>query len=74
MKNLYFVFVQTFDNKYHFAHAQKVDANNNLKSYFEGIPLLTCAQSCDTWKKALQVANFWNDCYKENGTLYKFDM
>ena len=42
--------------------------NNNLCSALERIPGLKCAHIYGTRKQAKEIADFWNDCYKANGT------
>lgn len=38
----------------------------NLSTRFSGE--LTAAQLCSTKKRALELADFWNECYQKNGT------
>jgi hypothetical protein len=69
---LYCVTTLTKDGKYQsFAH--KVPYCNNLVGYCTSKKGLASVHSFDifkTWKEAQKIANFWNDCYKNNGTYF----
>ena len=85
MKNFYFVItvkqdrnenifsdeVKEVDYGY-YAHVIKVKESENLFTSFDAIKGLTSANVFETKKKACEVATFWNNCYRQNGTyLFK---
>lgn len=47
-----------------------VGENDNLASRLDNIGGLQAAQLCQTKKAAQELADFWNDCYKRNGTYF----
>ena len=50
-----------------FAYAEKVHGSNELLSYF-GRKDIQHVNPVKTFKEAKEIAEFWNDCYKKNGT------
>lgn len=60
----------TVEEKPNLYYSYVVDApqNNNLCSVLERIPGLKCANIYGTRKQAKEITDFWNDCYKVNGT------
>lgn len=66
MKNSY-IAVSVNENEKNYAYVIKVSESDNLlcKLTIKGID---SAHICDTKKKAGEVADFWNECYKKNGT------
>lgn len=65
MKNLSFVCVRVDGGK-RYAHAEKVNTNSNIASFCQYYDIV---QYCETWNKAVELADFWNECYKKNGTF-----
>ena len=60
------------ENGRYFAYPLTVPANNNLASEFNGIKGLKSANYCASRKKATELTDFWNQCYRNNGTyLYQ---
>lgn len=55
-----------------YAYVIKINSSNNLKSALECIGGLVHANIFPTKKDAEHTVNYWNDCYKANGT-YLFD-
>lgn len=51
-----------------FADVLKVSEHENLLSVLSGIGGLVSVNPCETKKAAQELADFWNDCYKKNGT------
>ena len=49
------------------AYAIRVRQNENLLSKL-AINNIVSANICGTKKEAREIVNFWNDCYKQNGT------
>lgn len=60
------------ENGKHYSYVVKAPQNDNLVSIFEKIPNLQTANIYTSKKKAGEVVQFWNDCYRKNGT-YMFD-
>ena len=71
MKNYYFV-INTSENGKNFASVAKASAHENVLSVFDRIPNIITANICPTKKYAEDLAAYWNECYKKNGT-YLFD-
>lgn len=67
MKYFYYA-VNTEDNGKIYAFVIKASINENLKTLFSGYKNLISINACPTKKRAEELANFWNDCYKTNGT------
>jgi hypothetical protein len=67
MKNFYYA-VNTEDNGKIYAFVIKASINENLKTLFSGYKNLISINACETKKRAEELANFWNECYKANGT------
>lgn len=68
MKNIYIAVTKTNKNRTRFyAYTQKVTPNNNLLSYFTDATVT--AKICESKKEADRVVDFWNGCYKNNGTF-----
>ena len=68
-KNTYFIIQEkNTENGKVFAHAEKVHNCYNLFKYFHpcrGYDIVSI-NACSTWKEAQKVANFWNECAKNN--------
>lgn len=52
----------------YFACVIKVSESDNLKNHLEAIRGLVHANIRPTKKDAQELADFWNECYKQNGT------
>lgn len=63
----HYVFVVKMDGKF-FAYAKTSSNSNNLLSYL-GDAGLQSVNAADSKKEAAALADFWNDCYKKNGTF-----
>lgn len=60
-----------------YAHSVTIDSSNNLVSYFDALSgqqpgRAKYANAFPTAKKAKGTADFWNECYRKNGTLHDF--
>lgn len=49
----------------HFSYAMRLSSGSELKGQLESVDH---AHLCGTKKQAYQLADFWNECYKANGT------
>ena len=68
-KYSWLVIVQVFDGK-RFAFARRVSHSTNLLSELEGFKSAESVNIADSKKAAVDIANYWNECYRKNGTLY----
>lgn len=66
MKHFYYVVVKSVSDK-HYAYVDKVAENCNIVTRW-ATSLTTAVHHCETKKKAEELANYWNECYKANGT------
>ena len=66
--NINYVIVQEVDGKY-IAHAETQRCYQNFKDIFTAIKSLDILHFFKSFKEAKEIAAFWNDCYKNNGTL-----
>ena len=57
-------------NPGYYAFVHSIGQNDNLKTSLDRIGGLQAVRLCQTKKEAAQLANFWNDCYKRNGTYF----
>ena len=71
MKNFWLA-VTVEENGKFYAYVVKAAQNNNLVSLLAGNAQLKAANIYGTKKQAAAVVQFWNDCYRQNGT-YLFD-
>lgn len=69
MRNLYFA-VSATENGKNYAYVLKVDSNSNLLNVFAHDKRMTVANYFPTKKKAEEIADFWNECFKKNGTSF----
>lgn len=56
----------------YYAYVLKVNEDQDLVSELDAITGLVSANICPTKKRAVELVEFWNACYKRNGT-YLFD-
>lgn len=52
----------------HVSFVLPVSGSDNLMSVLARVNGLSAANICATKKDAAQLAEFWNECYKANGT------
>lgn len=52
----------------YYAHIIPVTENENLQSVLDGYKGLLHTNIMPTKKRAMEIVQFWNDCYKNNGT------
>ena len=71
MKNFYFATTEEQNGKY-FATVLKFAGNANLLSILSQHKNLKVVHACGSKAKAEELADFWNESYKANGT-YLFD-
>ena len=60
------------ENGKYFSHAWRFSENDNIKSVLATFKNLAYANVMPTKKRAVEVARYWNECHKKNGT-YMFD-
>ena len=68
-KYSWLVIVEVFDGK-RFASAHRVSNSENLLSKLEGFKSAESVNIADSKKAAVDLADYWNECYRKNGTLY----
>ena len=51
-----------------YSYVVRISESDNIQSVLDGIGGLKHANLFPTKKRAWQVAQFWNECYKNNGT------
>ena len=66
MRNTY-IAISIQENEKNYAYAIKVNESENLLSKLK-IKGIIHANICSTKKQAEKVVNYWNECYKNNGT------
>ena len=71
-KNYYLAVTVADENNKHYAYALKVSAFDELKSKLDGVNGLSSANICASKTEARELVNYWNACYKANGS-YMFD-
>lgn len=71
MKRFYYV-VSEHDSGKNYAYVLVIGSNNNLLAVLEDYKKAKVVQPCESKKKAHELAEFWNDSYRNNGT-YLFD-
>lgn len=57
-------------NPGYYAYVTSVSESDDLKSHLQTIGGLLHANICQTKRAAQELADFWNDCYKRNGTYF----
>ena len=69
MKMFYLaVTIGTAENKDLYSFVTSVSQNSNIVAVLEGLPGLGTANIYTRRKDAEEIAAFWNECYKNNGT------
>ena len=66
-----YIVVSIQEDGKNYAYVIKHHNSNNLINVLE-IKGILHANICDTKKEAYSIAEYWNECYKKNGT-YMFD-
>ena len=64
---VWYVLDRCVDGK-HYAHAFRIRGTINLASFVRDFPDLLSMNPCDTKKRAMEIAQAWNEQYKANGT------
>jgi len=72
MNYYYTIVIRDEEKNHNTAAVLKVNEAYNLLSKLKGIKNLYGVHPAETKKKAFELANFWNECYLNNGT-YPFD-
>lgn len=72
MKNNY-IAVQIKENEKYYAYVVKVTESDNLLSKLTIKNIIT-ANICDSKKRAEEIINHWNTCYKANGNYLFAEM
>lgn len=73
-KNKTWLAVTTTENGKNYAYAVSVSGGQNIFGVLSSIPGITAANICTSKKDAEQLAKFWNECFKNNGTwLYSHE-
>lgn len=67
MKNFYFVFSAMMDGK-NYAGTMTKTSQDNLAFLHQQIPNLTAVQICESKRQAEEIADYWNESFKKNGT------
>lgn len=73
MKDKVYMVVTVTKNGKHVSYVLDVPGSYNLVSVLSGIQGLTSANICKNKKAAAEIVEYWNKCYKTNGT-YLFDV
>ena len=63
-------YVMVIKNEYgkRYAYADAIQNSNDLLSMFQSIKNLETVNACDTRHDADEIAHYWNETYKVNGT------
>lgn len=64
----FYVFTSETEEGKFYSWADAIQRRENLLSIFAGRPSLKTVNACQTRKEADELARFWNECYKKNGT------
>lgn len=67
-KNKTWLAVTVTENGKNYAYAVSAFGSDNLCSVLGRISGLECAHICTSKKNASDLATFWNDCFKANGS------
>lgn len=71
MRKFYFVVTETKEGK-HISHVIGISESSNIIQELERIPNATHANIFATKKRCDEIASYWNECYRKNGT-HMFD-
>ena len=73
--NFYYIIVTKWDDNRYYARVDTIGGYNNLVGKFTPCMDGNCKRgevvsvnACKTKKRAEEIANHWNECYKNNGT------
>lgn len=73
MKKAYYIFVEEKEGK-HFAFADSIKTEENLLAQIRRYPNLKGVFLCETATQSRQLAEQWNQDYKNNGTyMYQIE-
>lgn len=66
----YIIVQQEKETGKNYAYTEKVSNCYNLYNYFQAHKgcKITSINACKTMKEAKKISDFWNECYKKNGT------
>lgn len=70
MKHLYFTAVFEPEPGKYYAGIVSTSYNNNLLAQIERLKDIIILHPSETKKHALELADFWNSCYKANKSYY----
>lgn len=62
----YFAVIETTDDGKNYAYAVRVSETQNIINYMHKFKAMNAQP---TRKKAIQTAEFWNDCFRRNNTF-----
>lgn len=68
-KKSYYVFVIKTDEGKRYAYAETIQNCNNIFWMFQNTKSLESVNACDTRRDADEIARYWNETYKNNGTF-----
>lgn len=68
MKDKVYLVVTVTEDSKHISYVLDIPGSNNLVSVLSGIRGLTSANVCKSRKAAVEIAEYWNESYKANGT------
>ena len=68
MKKIFLVFSETWSGK-HYAHAETIRAGENLKTFIDRYPYSDIIHICESATQAANIAESWNQSYKNNNTF-----
>jgi len=66
-KYVWYVLNRCKDGKY-YAHAFRLRMTENLVSFMREYPDIETMNPCESKTYAKELAQYWNECYKKNGT------
>ena len=65
--NYFYYAVVNKENDKYCAYAERVNGSNCIKHYFDA-DNIEIVMPTATFKEAKETAEYWNECYKKNGT------
>ena len=68
-KHFYITFFAQLNGKY-WAGTMTVSSDDNIMSISQKIAGIQAANLCATKKAAEELADYWNECFKRNGTSF----
>lgn len=67
MKSIFLVLTVDINEK-HYSFVEVLRVGQNIKPLLERYQNIDCWHLCESRKQADELAIFWNNCYKNNGT------